>query len=158
MSVGLPSALTRAERRATTVVGRSLVWQGMLADGSALVAQTWEYVEDEGVAGPADLVLVDLSSGQLTRRFDLPGPEVGTEIKNPDGGAQYTQPEAWYMSAALPEDLMLRHFGPQGDKGDARYEPRVRSLELLNLDTGTRGLTTRVDPGVSDVSIRGTGW
>lgn len=159
VSVGLSSALTGAERRAITVAGLpSLRWQGMLADGSAMVAQTMTYVESQGVTGPADLVLIDLSSGELTRRFDLPPQAVGTAIKSPEGDVRYTQPEEWFMNAALPEDLVMQHVGPEGDKGDARFQQRVRSLELLNLDTGTRGLTTLVDPGVFDVSVRGTGW
>jgi hypothetical protein len=53
---------------------------------------------------------------------------------------------------------VIRHFGSEGDRGDARFQQRVRSLELLDLGTGTRGLTTRVDPGVFEVSVRGTGW
>jgi len=153
-TLDLSDALEPAERRGEEVAGQLGDWQLVLADGATLALRAHDYVPDQGVTTPGDLLLFDIATGRFVRRIDLPAQAV-ENVAEPGGSQRFATTDGRRVVAAAPEGILLVHSGPRGKAGGDRFVEIVRTLELLDPVTGKRTVVTRVSGSISAVVPRG---
>jgi len=150
----LMDVLEPSERRGEEVAGQLGDWQLALADGLTLALRAHDYVPEQGVTTPGDLLLVDVATGKFVRRLELPTQAV-VGIGESGGSQRFATTEGRRVVAAAPEGVLLVHSGPLGSTGGDRFVEIVRALELLDPVTGKRTVVTKVSGSIAAVIPRG---
>jgi hypothetical protein len=98
-----------------------------------------------GLYAPDDVLAIDLDTGSVTRRYDLPDPRIASATRDLVIDHNRT------LGALLPEGVLYIHNGRTSP-----WSAGPISLELLDLSTGRLQVVSTVSPEVARIlALRG---
>lgn len=144
--IDLTPWLSPKERQARQRAGL-LSDAALLADGRTLLLRPAVRVPGgpDGLYAPDDVLAVDLDTGSVTRRYDLPDPRIASATRDLVIDHNRT------LGALLPEGVLYIHNGRTSP-----WPGGPISLELLDLSTGRLQVVSTVSPEVARIlALRG---